>query len=139
MNKVILMGRLTRDPEVRYTTSGNAVANYSLAVNRPYKSADGNQEVDFINCVAIGKRGEFAEKYLRKGTQILISGSIQTSNYVNKDGNKVYKTDILVDTHEFAGGKSESHGTDQKENENHKNDGFMSVPDGVEDEGLPFN
>lgn len=139
MNKVILMGRLTRDPEVRYSSSGNAVANYSLAVKRPYKSADGNQEVDFINCVAIGKRGEFAEKYLRKGTQILISGSIQTSNYVNKDGNKVYNTDILVDTHEFAGGKSESQGTAQKENASPKNDGFMSVPDGVEDEGLPFN
>lgn len=139
MNKVILMGRLTRDPEVRYTTSGSAVATYSLAVNRPYKNADGKQEVDFINCVAIGKRGEFAEKYLRKGTQILVSGSIQTNNYVNKDGNKVYKTDILVDTHEFAGGKSESQSAAPKDNTGASNDGFMSIPDGVEDEGLPFN
>lgn len=139
MNKVILMGRLTRDPEVRYTTSGSAVATYSLAVNRPYKNAEGKQEVDFINCVAIGKRGEFAEKYLRKGTQILVSGSIQTSNYVNKDGNKVYKTDILVDTHEFAGGKSESQSATPKESAGASNDGFMSIPDGVEDEGLPFN
>lgn len=136
MNKAILMGRLTRDPEVRTSNNGNKFATYSLAVNRSYKSSEGQYDTDFINCIAIGKRAEFAEKYLRKGQQMLVCGSIQTSNYTNKDGNKVYRTDVLIDTQEFAG-KKEEHGSASATSAS-TDDGFMSVPDGVEDEGLPF-
>lgn len=104
MNKVILIGRLVADPEIRYTQSGKAVASYRLAVDRPFKQ-DGQQEADFINCVAWGKTGEFAGNYLRKGTKIAVEGRIQTGSY-EKDGVKHYTTDIVVDRHEFCESRS---------------------------------
>lgn len=104
MNKVILIGRLVADPKIRYTQSGKAVASYRLAVDRPFKQ-DGQQEADFINCVALGKTGEFAGNYLRKGTKIAVEGRIQTGSY-EKDGVKHYTTDIVVDRHEFCESRS---------------------------------
>ena len=143
MNKVILMGRLTRDPEVRYSAGDNAmaVARFSLAVDRRRRgnSAD-EQTADFINCVSFGKQAEFAEKYLRKGTKLLVTGRIQTGSYTNKDGVKVYTTDVVVEEQEFAeskassdnGGFSQSAPMPQS-----AGDGFMNIPDGI-DEELPF-
>ena len=136
MNKVILIGRCTRDPEVRYSQGENAtaVARYTLAVDRQFKR-DGDQSADFINCIAFGKRGEFAEKYLRKGTKIAVVGRIQTGSYTNKDGQKVYTTDVIVDEHEFVESKaSQQNGGDSAPV---SSDGFMSIPDGVDAE-LPF-
>lgn len=136
MNKVILIGRCTRDPEVRYSQGENAtaVARYTLAVDRQFKR-DGDQSADFINCIAFGKRGEFAEKYLRKGTKIAVVGRIQTESYTNKDGNKVYTTDVVVDEHEFVESKaSQQNGGDSAPV---SSDGFTSIPDGI-DEELPF-
>jgi single-strand DNA-binding protein len=146
MNKVILMGRLTRDPEVRYSQGENAtaVARYTLAVNRRF-SREGEQTADFINCVAFGRAGEFAEKYLRKGTKITVSGRIQTGSYTNKDGVKVYTTDVVVDEQEFAESKnaSGSAGNDSQPSQAPQQhidpgNGFMNIPDGI-DEELPFN
>lgn len=136
MNKVILIGRLTRDPEVRYTKGDNAmaVARYSLAVERRFKR-DGDAAVDFINCVAFGKTAEFAEKYLHKGIKIAVAGRIQTGSYTNKDGQKVYTTDVVVEEHEFAESRSSGSGNSMAETDK---DGFMNVPDGI-DEELPFN
>lgn len=138
MNKVILIGRCTRDPEVRYSQGENttAVARYTLAVDRQFKR-DGDQSADFINCIAFGKRGEFAEKYLRKGTKIAVVGRIQTGSYTNKDGQKVYTTDVIVDEHEFVESKvaSQNNGSGSTPV---SSDGFMSIPDGVDAE-LPFN
>lgn len=137
MNKVILIGRCTRDPEVRYSQGDNAtaVARYTLAVDRQFKR-DGDQSADFINCIAFGKRGEFAEKYLRKGTKIAVVGRIQTGSYTNKDGQKVYTTDVIVDEHEFVESKaSQQNGGDSAPV---SSDGFMSIPDGVDAE-LPFS
>lgn len=140
MNKVILMGRLTRDPEVRYAQneSGIAVARYNLAVDRKYKR-DGEQDVDFINCVAFGRAAEFAEKYFYKGIKLVLIGRIQTGSYVNKDGQRVYTTDVVIEEQEFAESKSSgshnnspSSGTSANQN---SNDGFMNVTD---DEELPF-
>ena len=142
MNKVILMGRLARDPEVRYGGANNtAVAKYSLAVPRKFKR-DGDQECDFINCVAFGKLGEFAEKYLRKGIKIVIVGRIQTGSYTNKDGQKVYTTDVVVEEQEFAESKNASsqnsdNGTSSPHGSAPDSDGFMNIPDGI-DEELPF-
>lgn len=136
MNKVILIGRCTRDPEVRYSQGGNAtaVARYTLAVDRQFKR-DGDQSADFINCIAFGKRGEFAEKYLRKGTKIAVVGRIQTGSYTNKDGQKVYTTDVIVDEHEFVESKaSQQNGGDSAPV---SSDGFTSIPDGI-DEEFPF-
>lgn len=136
MNKVILIGRCTRDPEVRYSQGENAtaVARYTLAVDRQFKR-DGDQSADFINCIAFGKRGEFAEKYLRKGTKIAVVGRIQTGSYTNKDGNKVYTTDVVVYEHEFVESKaSQQNGGDSAPV---SSDGFTSIPDGI-DEELPF-
>lgn len=136
MNKVILIGRCTRDPEVRYSQVENAtaVARYTLAVDRQFKR-DGDQSADFINCIAFGKRGEFAEKYLRKGTKIAVVGRIQTGSYTNKDGQKVYTTDVIVDEHEFVESKaSQQNGGDSAPV---SSDGFTSIPDGI-DEELPF-
>ena len=133
MNKVILMGRLTRDPDVRYSTGDNAitVARYTLAVERRHRTNDGEQTADFISCVAFGKSAEFVEKYLKQGIKIVISGRIQTGSYVNKDGNKVYTTEVVVEDHEFAESKSgKSEPVDK--------DGFINVPDGIENDGLPF-
>ena len=137
MNKVILIGRCTRVPEVRYSQGENAtaVARYTLAVDRQFKR-DGDQSADFINCIAFGKRGEFAEKYLRKGTKIAVVGRIQTGSYTNKDGQKVYTTDVIVDEHEFVESKaSQQNGGDSAPV---SSDGFMSIPDGVDAE-LPFS
>ena len=134
MNKVILMGRLTRDTEVRY--SGElAIARYTLAVDRKYKK-DGEADADFINCVAFGKAGEFAEKYFRKGMKVAISGRIQTGSYIDdRTGNKVYTTDIVIEEQEFAESKNAQ---SRPEPSTSSGDGFMNVPDGI-DEELPFN
>jgi len=147
MNKVILMGRPTRDPEVRYsqTQSGEqmAIARYTLAVDRRYKR-DGEQTADFISCVAFGKSAEFAEKYLKQGTKIAISGRIQTGSYTNKDGNKVYTTDVVVEEQEFAESKAASGQSAPSGAPNPANaagpaspNGFMNIPEGIEDD-LPF-
>ena len=151
MNKVILIGRLCADPEVRYSQNQNqtAVARYRLAVDRRFKR-EGEQTADFISCVAFGKVAEFAEKYLRQGTKIAITGRIQTGSYTNKDGQKVYTTDVIVEDQEFAESKSASAGSDnggyrpamsqsRPEPASAVASGFMNIPDGVEDEGLPFN
>ena len=146
MNRVILMGRLTRDPEVRYSQgdSSMAIARYSLAVDRrgSRNNSDG-QTADFINCVAFGRSGEFAEKYFRKGTKILVEGRIQTGSYTNKDGVRVYTTDIVVENQEFAESKNaaaESSGgySSAPAPSQPVGDGFMNIPDGI-DEELPFN
>lgn len=142
MNKVILMGRLTRDPEVRYTQGDNAsaVARFSLAVDRRFKK-DGEQTVDFISCVAFGKTGEFIEKYGHKGTKFVVEGRIQTGSYTNKDGQKVYTTDVVVEQVEFAKSKASADGntTNNTSNPNTPTDtSFMDIPDSI-DEELPFN
>lgn len=144
MNRVILMGRLTRDPEVRYTQGSEpmAVARYTLAVNRRVRKDDGSQEADFINIVAFRKAGEFAEKYFRQGMRVLVSGRIQTGSYTNKDGQRVYTTDVIVDEQELADSKNSSGRTGDYQptsTPSSVGDGFMNIPDGVEDEGLPFN
>lgn len=151
MNKVILMGRLTRDPDIRYSQSAegsNAVARYTLAVDRRRsRNADGNEQTaDFISCVAFGRNAEFAEKYLHQGSKMLITGRIQTGSYTNKDGVKVYTTDVIVDEQEFAESKASAAGNEaayapssRPEPSAAAGDGFMNIPDGVEDEGLPFN
>lgn len=138
MNKTFLIGRLTNNPEVRYSQGNKpmAIARYTLAVNRRFKK-DGDQEADFIRCVAFGKQGEFAEKYLRKGMKIAISGRIQTGSYTNQDGQKVYTTDIVVEEHEFCESKS-SEGQAPAPQPQTDADGFMNIPDGI-DEELPFN
>ena len=147
MNKVILMGRLTRDPEVRYSQGDNAtaVARYTLAVDRRFNRNNDEQTADFINCVAFGKSGEFAEKYLHKGTKIAITGRIQTGSYTNKDGVKVYTTDVVVEDHEFAESKNSAGSADNsgfatagRPAPAAAGDGFMNIPDGI-DEELPFN
>ena len=142
MNKAILMGRLTKDPDVRYSPGENAVAvaRYTLAVNRRFHK-EGEQEADYINCVAFGKNAEFAEKYLSKGIKIVVSGRIQTGSYTNRDGQKVYTTDIAVEEQEFA--ESKAYGQNGRtvansgENKEEPDNGFMHIPDGV-DEDLPF-
>ena len=140
MNKVVLMGRLTRDPEVRYSTSGDsqlAIARYTLAEDRRFKK-DGEATADFIRCVAFGKNGEFAEKYLHQGTKVVIEGRIQTGSYQDKDGKTVYTTEVVVENHEFAESKrvSEENGVNPPPVDS---DGFMTIPDNVDDSGLPFN
>ena len=141
MNKVVLVGRLARDPEVRYSEGENAtcIARYTIAVDRRFKR-DGEASADFINCVVFGKNGEFAEKYFTKGMRIAISGRIQTGSYTNKDGVKVYTTDIVVEEQEFAQSKSENDSSSATSQvaQNRNNDGFMNIPDGI-DEELPFN
>ena len=148
MNKVILMGRLTRDPEVRYSQGdvATAVARYTLAVDRRFRR-EGEATADFINCVAFGRQAEFAERYLRQGTKIVITGRIQTGSYTNRDGVKVYTTDIIVEEQEFAESKASS-GAQAANNSfqpspapsprNDIGDGFMNIPDGI-DEELPFS
>ena len=165
MNKVILMGRLTRDPDIRYTQGENstAVARYTLAVDRRRAGADGQREADFIGCVAFGRQAEFAERYLHQGTKIAITGRIQTGSYNDKDGQKVYTTDVIVEEQEFAeskaasenrqgqgsyggydgfGGRqqqSQPYGGRSDDFSSSVGEGFMNIPEGVEDEGLPFN
>ncbi len=176
MNKVILMGNLTRDPDIRYTQGENsmAVARFTVAVNRRSRpNQDGQREADFIGCVAFGRQAEFAERYLHQGSRITLSGRIQTGSYTNKDGQKVYTTDVVVEELEFAesraasearqnsggysgggnssyqgGGSSYQGGGNSSYQNNYSGgnaasspvgDGFMNIPEGVEDEGLPFN
>lgn len=147
MNRVILMGRLTRDPEVRYSQGEKsiAIARYTLAVDRRgRKGNDGSEQTaDFINCVAFDRHGEFAEKYFLQGMRVLVSGRIQTGSYTNKEGQKVYTTEIIVDEQNFADSKNKEYGNNQmprnSESASPIGDGFMNIPDGVEDEGLPFN
>ena len=144
MNKVILIGRLTRNPEVRYSQGEEsiAIARYTLAVDRRGKKDPNEQAADFINCIAFRKNGEFAEKYLAKGMKIAVVGRIQTGSYTNKDGQKVYTTDVVVEEHEFADSKSSGNSNSSDSNpktENTSRDGFVNIPDGVEDENLPFN
>ena len=151
MNKVILIGRLTRDPEVRYSQGENAlaIARYTLAVDRRFKRP-GEPEADFINCVAFGKSAEFAEKYLKQGTKMAITGRIQTGSYTNKEGQKVYTTDVVVEEQEFAESKAAASNhagsgfesgyqpTSRPTPTQAVSDGFMNIPDGI-DEELPFN
>ena len=148
MNKVILMGRLTRDPEVRYSSGENAlaIARYTLAVDRRFQK-DNEASADFIGCVAFGKGGEFAEKYLRQGTKIVVTGRIQTGSYTNREGQKVYTTEVVVEDQEFAESKAASQNNSQTSAGNRQQppppmptdkDGFMQIPDGI-DEELPFN
>ena len=148
MNKVILMGRLTRDPDVRYSQGDSpmAIARYTLAVDRRFRRDNDQQTADFISCVAFGRNGEFAEKYLHQGTKIVAEGRIQTGSYTNKDGNKVYTTEVVVEDQEFAESKasaSNNEGGFQPQAQSAPTapagDGFMNIPDGVEDVGLPFN
>lgn len=148
MNKVILMGRLTRDPEVRYSSGENAlaIARYTLAVDRRFHK-DNEASADFIGCVAFGKGGEFAEKYLRQGTKVVVTGRIQTGSYTNREGQKVYTTEIVVEDQEFAESKAASQNNSQTSAGSRQQppppmptdkDGFMQIPDGI-DEELPFN
>lgn len=132
MNKVFLAGRPTADPDVRYTEGGMCVARYNLAVDRRVaRNADGHKEADFIRCVAFGKSGEFAEKYLHKGQKIMIAGRIQTGSYKDKEGRTVYTTDVVVEEHEFC----ESKGAQV---ETQPDNGFVTPPDDADLEGLPF-
>lgn len=139
MNKVILIGRLCADPEVRYSQNQNqtAVARYRLAVDRRFKR-EGEQTADFISCVAFGKVAEFAEKYLRQGTKIAITGRIQTGSYTNKDGQKIYTTDVVVEEQEFAESKGASGNSGETTPQAADPDGFMNIPDDIGEE-LPFN
>ncbi len=140
MNKVILMGRLTRDPEIRYSQGeqATAVARYTIAVDRRFRRDNDTQTADFIGCVAFGRQGEFAEKYLRKGIKIALTGRIQTGSYTNRDGQKVYTTDVVVEEQEFAESKSASEQNAGFAPSAAVGDGFMNIPDGI-DEELPFN
>ena len=155
MNKVILMGRLTRDPEVRYSAGENAlaVARYTLAVDRRFRR-EGEATADFIGCIAFGKAAEFAEKYFRQGLKVVVTGRIQTGSYTNREGQKVYTTDVVIEDQEFAESKASSENNaaagektgaaagKQEEHSPYGNmagaDGFMNIPDGI-DEELPFN
>lgn len=139
MNSVQLVGRFTRDPDVRYTDGGLSIARFSLAVDRRYKK-DGEQTADFINCVAFGKTAEFIEKYFQKGMRIGTNGRIQTGSYTNKDGNKVYTTDVVVENCEFVESKTSSRDTSggSDPGEQPYGDGFINIPDGI-DEELPFS
>lgn len=136
MNKVILMGRLTRDPDIRWTQGQDqkCIARYTLAVDRRFKQ-EGGASADFISCVAFGHQAEFAEKYLRKGIKIAITGRIQTGSYTNREGQKVYTTDVVVEEQEFV--ESKSNNTQQNPGQTTDENGFMEIPDGV-DEELPF-
>ena len=149
------MGRLTKDPDIRYSQGENslAIARYTLAVDRRGRrnQNDGQPTADFIRCVAFGQRAEFAEKYMHQGMRMLVSGSIQTGSYQNKEGQTVYTTDIIVDDQEFADSKGQGSssnnsfrssgfsGSSSNAGSSSIGDGFMNIPDGVEDEGLPFN
>ena len=150
MNIVILIGRLTRDPEIRYSTGENAMAisRYTLAVDRRFARGssnngnnNGDQTADFINCVVFGKSAEFAEKYFKKGTKLAVRGHIQTGSYTNKDGVKVYTTDVIIDEQEFAESKASSGTEGNKTERNTANNSWVNIPKNVptdDDEALPF-
>lgn len=147
MNKVILCGRLTKDPEVRYSSGDKqtAIARYNLAVDRRFKSQGEEQTADFINCVVFGRGAEFAENYLHQGTKIIAEGRIQTGSYINKDGKRVYTTDVVVENQEFAESKAAAanngggyqQAAPSRPEPTQAADGFMNIPDAIEDE-LPF-
>ena len=149
MNKVILMGRLTRDPDVKYTAGDNpmAIARYTLAVDRRFKK-ENEATADFISCVAFSRAAEFAERYFRQGIRIVVSGRIQTGSYTNREGNKVYTTDVVVEEQKFAESKNNTAGNNNAQdntaagqqigNTTVDADGFMNIPDGIEEE-LPFS
>lgn len=145
MNKVILMGRLTRDPEIRYSQgeSATCVARFTLAVDRRFKKQGDDQTADFINCVAFGRTAEFAEKYLHQGTKVVGCGRIQTGSYTNKDGQRVYTTDVVLEEVEFAESKNASSQNaggftpTNRPEPSQAVDGFMNIPDGLDE--LPFN
>ena len=150
MNKVLLRGRAVRDPEIRYTQGQNstAVARYTLAVDRRYSGPDGKREADFIPCVAFGKAAEFCERYVHKGTALCVCGRLQTGNYTNKDGQKVYTTDVIVEEQEFSESRaaaersasaSASAPTVPADDELPVGEGWMEIPQGVDSELLPFN
>lgn len=141
MNHVSLIGRLTRDPEIRYTSGGISIANFSIAVNRRIRKDSNEQEADFISCVAFGKTAELIEKYVNKGNRIGVTGRIQTGKYENKDGKTIYTTDVIVENLEFLEYKTNTDKgvNEQKQNSKTNADGFMFIPDNIEDEGLPFN
>lgn len=156
MNQVILMGRLTREPEIRYSSGENqmAIARYTLAVDRRFRRQGEEQTADFIGCVAFGRSAEFAEKYLHQGTKIVVRGRIQTGSYTNKDGQRVYTTDVVVEDQEFAESKAAASESGMMRQsaapspmaaspmpspaQASSADGFMNIPDGI-DEELPFN
>lgn len=141
MNHVVLIGRLVRDPEIRYSQGEKpmAIAKYTLAVDRKYKK-EGEQTADFIRCIAFGKNAEFAEKYMTQGRKFAVEGSIQTGSYQNKDGQTVYTTDVIVNGQDFCDSKPASSGNSGNyAGAATDSEGFMNIPDGVEDEGLPFN
>ncbi|MBO5484300.1 MAG: single-stranded DNA-binding protein [Lachnospiraceae bacterium] len=148
MNKVILMGRLTREPEIRYSSGENqtAIARYTLAVDRRFKRQGDDQTADFINCVVFCRGAEFAKNYLHQGTKIVVTGRIQTGSYTNKDGQRVYTTNVMVESQEFAENKaaSQQNGNSQPsapsrpEPTQASNDGFMSIPNSIEEE-MPFS
>lgn len=161
MNRVVLMGRLTKDPDVKYTQAAEpmAIARYTLAVDRRGKHQEGQQNADFISCVAFGRNGEFAEKYLKKGTKVCVEGHIQTGSYTNKDGQRVYTTDVAIDSQEFCESRAAAQDSQQKadtgpwlgiQGDIHSGfsgatpaakqtdiTGFMQVPDDISEE-LPF-
>ena len=150
MNKLILMGRLTRDPEIRYSQGANpmAIARFSLAVDRRFKRAGDSAEADFFNCTAFGKQAEFAERYLKQGTKILLGGRIENNNYTNKEGQKVFGVQVITEEIEFAESKKAAAGgtaeDDDQRREQYRGpsadaDGFMNIPDNVEDDKLPFD
>ena len=142
MNLVVLMGRLTKDPSVTYTQGAEpmCIARYTLAVDRRGKKQEGQPTADFISCVAFKNNAEFAEKYLKQGTKVVVEGHIQTGNYTDKTGNKVYTTDVIIDSQEFAESKSSqgNNAPDRPAPSTPAGDGFMNIPDGL-DEELPFN
>ena len=150
MNKVILMGRLTRDPDVRYSQGDSpmAIARYTLAVDRRFRRDNDQQTADFISCVAFGRNGEFAEKYLHQGTKIVAEGRIQTGSYQDKDGKTVYTTEVVVENQEFAESKATADSNNNYQPQQQPvasqptapaGDGFMNIPDSVDDSCLPFN
>mgnify|MGYP002672060113 FL=1 len=142
MNKVVLMGRLTRDAEIRYSQGENstAISRFNLAVDRRFKRDGDEQTADFISCVAFGRVAEFMEKFGHKGTKFVLEGRIQTGSYTNKDGQRVYTTDVVVENIEFAESKSNSGNSDNAPQPAPAGaDGFMNLPEGIDDEDLPFN
>jgi single-strand DNA-binding protein len=140
MNKVIIIGRCVKDVETRYSQGQNptAIARFNLAVARRFKREGDSQTADFISCIAFGKTAEFLEKYGKKGTKFVVEGHIQTGNYTNKDGAKVYTTDVVVENVEFAESKGNNNAENRPKPSGDSDDGFMHIPDGI-DEELPFN
>lgn len=137
MNRCVLIGRLTKDPDIRWTQGAEqmCIARYTLAIDRPVK----DKVTDFISCITFGKNGEFADKYLHKGMKIAVEGRIQTGSYTNKDGQKVYTTDVVVEKHEFCESANSNGRNAQPEAQPDWNEGFMHIPENVDDSGLPFN